>query len=151
GGRAAPEDDRQQRSARSIRRAGRDREGGAVPRLRRQQLRHRHRAVRGRRAGASVGCQGRGRSEEDSPMSASTNRQVRLKRRPVGEPKPDDFELAEAPIPHPGDGQVLSRTIYLSLDPYMRGRMNEARSYAPSVELGQVMVGGTVSEVVESR
>jgi NADPH-dependent curcumin reductase len=84
-------------------------------------------------------------------MVASRNRQVRLKRRPVGEPKPDDFELAEAPIPSPGDGQVLSRTIYLSLDPYMRGRMNEARSYAPSVELGQVMVGATVSEIVESR
>ena len=84
-------------------------------------------------------------------MPASTNRQVRLKSRPIGEPKPDNFQLAEAPMPSPGDGQVLSRTIYLSLDPYMRGRMNEARSYAPSVDLGQVMVGATVSEVVESR
>jgi hypothetical protein len=79
------------------------------------------------------------------------NRQIRLQRRPVGLPKPDDFELAKAPVPSPGDGQVLSRTIYLSLDPYMRGRMNEARSYAASVDLGQVMVGSTVSEVVESR
>jgi hypothetical protein len=79
------------------------------------------------------------------------NRQIRLKSRPIGEPKPDDFQLAEAPIPSPVDGQVLSRTIYLSLDPYMRGRMNEARSYAASVDLGQVMVGATVSEVVESR
>ena len=84
-------------------------------------------------------------------MPASRNRQIRLKSRPIGEPKPGDFELAEAPIPSPGDGQVLSRTIYLSLDPYMRGRMNEGRSYAASVELGQVMVGATVSEVVESR
>ena len=84
-------------------------------------------------------------------MPASTNRQVRLKSRPIGEPKPDNFQLAEAPMPSPGDGQVLSRTIYLSLDPYMRGRMNEARSYAPSVDLGQVMVGATVSEVVQSR
>lgn len=84
-------------------------------------------------------------------MPASENRQVRLKSRPVGEPKPDDFQLAEAPIPTPGDGQVLSRTIYLSLDPYMRGRMNEGRSYAASVDLGHVMVGATVSEVVESR
>ena len=84
-------------------------------------------------------------------MPASTNRQVRLKSRPIGEPKPDDFQLAEAPIPSPGDGQVLSRTIYLSLDPYMRGRMNEGRSYAASVDLGHVMVGATVSEIVESR
>jgi len=84
-------------------------------------------------------------------MPALTNRQVRLESRPIGEPKPEDFQVAEAPIPAPGDGQVLSRTIYLSLDPYMRGRMNEGRSYAASVDLGQVMVGATVSEVVESR
>jgi NADPH-dependent curcumin reductase len=84
-------------------------------------------------------------------MPALGNRQIRLKSRPVGEPRPDDFQLAEAPIPSPGDGQVLSRTIYLSLDPYMRGRMNEARSYAASVDLGQLMVGATVSEIVESR
>jgi len=84
-------------------------------------------------------------------MPALTNRQVRLESRPIGEPKPEDFQVAEAPIPAPGDGQVLSRTIYLSLDPYMRGRMNEGRSYAASVDLGQVMVGATVGEVVESR
>ncbi len=84
-------------------------------------------------------------------MPALRNRQVRLKSRPIGEPKPDDFQFADAPIPTPGDGQALSRTIYLSLDPYMRGRINEGRSYAASVDLGQVMVGATVSEVVESR
>src|SRR5919201_3461648 len=84
-------------------------------------------------------------------MLASRNRQVRLKNRPIGEPKSDDFQLVEAPMPSPGDGQVLARTIYLSLDPYMRGRMNEGRSYAASVDLGQVMVGATVSEIVESR
>jgi NADPH-dependent curcumin reductase CurA len=84
-------------------------------------------------------------------MQHGKNRQVRLERRPIGEPKPDDFELVEAPIPSPEDGQVLSRTIYLSLDPYMRGRMREGRSYAASVDLGQVMVGGTVSQVVASR
>ncbi|MGH7277335.1 MAG: NADP-dependent oxidoreductase [Candidatus Rokuibacteriota bacterium] len=84
-------------------------------------------------------------------MTAAVNRQVRLKSRPVGEPTPSDFELVETPVPEPGDGQILCRTIYLSLDPYMRGRMNEARSYAASVDLGQVMVGGTVSEIVESR
>ena len=79
------------------------------------------------------------------------NRRVLLRSRPVGEPTPADFEITEAPVPRPGEGQVLNRTIYLSVDPYMRGRMNAARSYAPGVELGQVMVGGTVSEVVESR
>jgi NADPH-dependent curcumin reductase len=84
-------------------------------------------------------------------MPASVNRQIVLRDRPVGEPKPIDFELVESPVPVPNDGQILCRTIYLSLDPYMRGRMSEAKSYAQSVELGQVMVGGTVSEVVESR
>jgi NADPH-dependent curcumin reductase CurA len=80
-----------------------------------------------------------------------TNRRVLLKRRPVGEPKPTDFEIADAPVPTPQDGEILVRTIWLSLDPYMRGRMNDVKSYAPSVELGQPMVGGTVGEVVESR
>ena len=80
-----------------------------------------------------------------------TNRRVLLKRRPVGEPKPTDFEVVDAPVPTPQDGEILVRTIWLSLDPYMRGRMNDVKSYAPSVELGQPMVGGTVGEVVESR
>ncbi|HEX9819532.1 MAG TPA: NADP-dependent oxidoreductase [Methylomirabilota bacterium] len=84
-------------------------------------------------------------------MPAITNRRVLLRSRPAGEPKPTDFEIADAPLPAPGDGEVLCRTIYLSLDPYMRGRMNDVKSYAPSVELGQPMVGGTVSEVVDSR
>jgi NADPH-dependent curcumin reductase CurA len=79
------------------------------------------------------------------------NRRVLLRRRPVGAPRADDFEVAEAPIPTPRPGEILCRTLYLSIDPYMRGRMNEGRSYAASVELGQVMVGGTVSEVAESR
>jgi len=81
----------------------------------------------------------------------ATSRRVLLCRRPEGEPRPTDFEIVEAPVPGPGEGEVLTRTIYLSLDPYMRGRMNPGRSYAPSVELGQVMVGSTVGEVVESR
>jgi NADPH-dependent curcumin reductase CurA len=80
-----------------------------------------------------------------------TNRQVLLKRRPVGKPSADDFEIADAPIPAASDGAVLRRTIYLSLDPYMRGRMSEGPSYATPVALGQVMGGGTVSQVVESR
>ena len=80
-----------------------------------------------------------------------TNQQIRLKKRPVGMPTPDDFESTVAPRPRPADGEVLRRTIYLSLDPYMRGRMNDGPSYAAPVKLGDVMVGHTVSEVVESR
>jgi NADPH-dependent curcumin reductase CurA len=81
----------------------------------------------------------------------STNRQIRLKSRPAGMPSADNFELAERVRPQPHDGEVLRRTIYLSLDPYMRGRMSDAKSYAPPVALGDVMCGHTVSEVVESR
>ena len=84
-------------------------------------------------------------------MPTTANRQIVLRRRPVGMPKPDDFDLVEAPLPSPKDGEVLCRTIYLSLDPYMRGRISGARSYAQSVELGQVIVGATVSQVLESR
>jgi NADPH-dependent curcumin reductase CurA len=79
------------------------------------------------------------------------NRQIVLRSRPVGAPTPDNFELKETPLPRPGAGEFLGRTIYLSLDPYMRGRMNDVRSYAPSVQIGQPMVGGTVSEVVDSN
>jgi NADPH-dependent curcumin reductase CurA len=80
-----------------------------------------------------------------------TNQRVVLARRPRGSPRVDDFRLEEAPVPAPAAGQVLCRTIYLSLDPYMRGRLREERSYARRVEIGEVIVGGTVSEVVESR
>jgi NADPH-dependent curcumin reductase CurA len=79
------------------------------------------------------------------------NRQIVLKSRPVGAPKSGNFELVESPIPKPRDGEILCRTIYLSLDPYMRGRMNESKSYARSVEVGEVMVGATVSELLESK
>src|SRR5580698_1738334 len=78
------------------------------------------------------------------------NMQVRLASRPAGRPSAANFEIAAAPVPAPGDGQVLLRTRYLSLDPYMRGRMSDAPSYAPPVEVGAVMVGGTICEVVES-
>jgi NADPH-dependent curcumin reductase CurA len=80
-----------------------------------------------------------------------TNRKFLLARRPNGEPVAADFELVTAPVPKPGDGQVLTRTIYLSLDPYMRGRMNAEKSYADPVEIGAVMEGGTVCRVEASR
>jgi NADPH-dependent curcumin reductase CurA len=84
-------------------------------------------------------------------MPAETTRQIVLASRPRGEPTPDDFRLVEAEVPEPGPGQLLLRTIYLSLDPYMRGRMDAGPSYAPPVEIGAVMEGGTVSEVVKSN
>ena len=79
------------------------------------------------------------------------NHQIRLRSRPTGEPTPANFEAADGPVPNVKDGEVLRRTIYLSLDPYMRGRMSDAASYATPVNIGDVMGGHTVSEVVESR
>jgi len=79
------------------------------------------------------------------------NRQVLLKSRPSGEPTAANFGIVEREVAALADGDVLVRTLFLSLDPYMRGRMNEGRSYAASVDVGGVMVGGTVGEVVESR
>ncbi|MDO5758843.1 MAG: NADP-dependent oxidoreductase [Rhodobacterales bacterium] len=79
------------------------------------------------------------------------NRQLVLAERPEGEPTKDTLNLVEGEIPVAGDNQMLLRTEYLSLDPYMRGRMSDAASYAASVEIGDVMVGGTVAQVVESN
>lgn len=79
------------------------------------------------------------------------NVQIVLARRPKGAVQESDFRRVETDVPEIGDGQFLVRNRYLSLDPYMRGRMNDAKSYAKSVELGEVMVGGTVGEVIESR
>jgi NADPH-dependent curcumin reductase len=83
-------------------------------------------------------------------MASATNRQILLKSRPSGPPSAANFERVDSAAPEPGEGQVLLRTLYLSLDPYMRGRMNDARSYAKPAELGKPMVGGTVSEVIAS-
>jgi NADPH-dependent curcumin reductase CurA len=80
-----------------------------------------------------------------------TNRQIHLVSRPAGEPSVDNFKLVEAPVAPLEDGEVLVRNHYLSLDPYMRGRMNESKSYAQPQPLNEVMIGGTVGEVVESR
>ena len=82
---------------------------------------------------------------------AERNRRIVLAARPEGEPKAGDFHLVEADVPVPPEGQLLLRTLWLSLDPYMRGRMSAAKSYAEPVAIGEVMVGGTVCEVVESR
>ena len=79
------------------------------------------------------------------------NRQITLAARPVGYPKETDFKLVQTAIPKPEDGHVLLKTLYLSVDPYMRGRMNASRSYAANVEHNEVMVGGVISEVIESR
>ena len=79
------------------------------------------------------------------------NHQILLVSRPIGEPTPDNFRLVEMDIPQPGSGQMLLKAIYLSLDPYMRGRMNAAKSYAPPVEIGQVMEGRTVAQVMASN
>src|SRR3954453_6549074 len=80
-----------------------------------------------------------------------TARRIVLASRPVGEPKPSDFRLEEYPVPQPGPGELLLKTKWLSLDPYMRGRMSDAPSYAKPVGIGEVMEGGTVNEVVASK
>ena len=84
-------------------------------------------------------------------MAHSTNRQWLLASRPVGMATIANFRMHEAPVPVPRNGEVLCRTIFLSVDPYMRGRMNEGRSYADPAKLDSVMVGGTVSQVVDSQ
>jgi NADPH-dependent curcumin reductase CurA len=77
-------------------------------------------------------------------------REVRLAARPVGEPKPSDFELVEVPVPEPAEGELLVRNLVMSVDPYMRGRMNDAKSYVPPFQVGAALEGGAVGEVVES-
>jgi NADPH-dependent curcumin reductase CurA len=89
-------------------------------------------------------------TSEETTMSQLAKRVV-LASRPVGEPKPSDFRIEEQAVPTPGEGQVLLRTIWLSLDPYMRGRMSDGPSYATPVPIGGVMEGGTVSEVAASN
>jgi len=85
-------------------------------------------------------------------MSMPTvNRQFTLKSRPVGMPVRENFDLIETPLPALKDGEVLVKAAYLSVDPYMRGRISGMKSYAAPVEIGQVMVGGAVAQVVESK
>lgn len=84
-------------------------------------------------------------------MPSAVNRQILLAARPVGAPKPSDFKLVETGIPEPGPGEVLVRNIYMSVDPYMRGRMNDRRSYAKPWEVGQPADGRAVGEVLKSN
>ncbi|NWA04860.1 NADP-dependent oxidoreductase [Pseudomonas gingeri] len=84
-------------------------------------------------------------------MSHTQNPRIVLAARPEGLPKPTDFRLEYTDIPAPGEGQVLLENLYLSLDPYMRGRMSAAKSYAESIAIGEVMVGATIARIKHSR
>ncbi len=79
------------------------------------------------------------------------SREIRLAARPRGAPVGSDFELAEVEVPDPGDGELVIRNAYLSVDPYMRGRMNDVKSYVPPFALGEPMTGGAVGHVIASR
>jgi NADPH-dependent curcumin reductase CurA len=79
------------------------------------------------------------------------NRRVVLASRPKAAPQESDFKLVEAPVPDPAEGEMIVRSLYLSLDPYMRGRMSDRASYAKPVEIGEVMTGGAVARVVATR
>jgi NADPH-dependent curcumin reductase CurA len=84
-------------------------------------------------------------------MNTLTNRRIVLAARPQGAPQSSDFSMISEPVPEFGEGEIISRTIYLSLDPYMRGRMNEGKSYAAPVEIGETMCASTVSQVLKSN
>jgi NADPH-dependent curcumin reductase CurA len=84
-------------------------------------------------------------------VTQTSSREIRLASRPKGLPRPENFSLEHAVLPPLADGQVLVRNRYLSVDPYMRGRMNDVKSYAPGFEVGQPLTGRAVGEVVESR
>jgi NADPH-dependent curcumin reductase len=100
---------------------------------------------------ASLGTLGALAASSAFSADPVSNRRIVLASRPTGKPSADNFRMETRPIPALAQDQMLLKTRYLSLDPYMRGRMNAGKSYAARVELGEVMVGGTVSEVVQSR
>ena len=87
----------------------------------------------------------------ETPQLPSTGREWHLVSRPVGFPQPSDFALVEAEVRQPGPGEVLVRNAYVSVDPYMRGRMSSAKSYVAPFELGKTMQGGAVGEVIASN
>ena len=84
-------------------------------------------------------------------MSELTNTRIVLKSRPVGMPTEDNFDIQSVPVKNPGENEMLLRTLWLSLDPYMRGRMSDRKSYAKPLEIGEVITGGVVSEVLASN
>lgn len=84
-------------------------------------------------------------------MTTSGNRQVILAARPIGLPKSSDFKIETAPVPEPAAGQILVRNLWMSVDPYMRGRMSDRKSYAPSFQVGEPMEGRAVGQVVKSN
>jgi NADPH-dependent curcumin reductase CurA len=84
-------------------------------------------------------------------MQNQKSREIRLKRRPAGMPAPEDFELAETTVATPGEGEVLVRNSYMSVDPYMRGRMVDRKSYVPPFQIGEALSGGAVGQVVASH
>lgn len=84
-------------------------------------------------------------------MSSTTSREIRLKSRPIGMPTADNFELATVSLPAPSEGQLLVKNLYMSVDPYMRGRMVDRPSYVPPFQLGEALTGGCVGEVVQSE
>jgi len=81
----------------------------------------------------------------------TSSREIHLAARPHGMPRPEDFALVEVDVPDPAEGELLIRNAFVSVDPYMRARMNEAESYAPSYRVGEVMWGGAAGQVVASR
>jgi len=84
-------------------------------------------------------------------MENNQNKKILLASRPTGMPTPDNFKIVDAEMPQPKEGEILIRTLYLSVDPYMRGRMNDRKSYVPPFVVNEVITGGVVGEVIESR
>ena len=84
-------------------------------------------------------------------MAGELSREVRLRNRPEGLPSESDFELAEVVMPEIGEGQMLVRNIYMSVDPYMRGRMHDRESYIPPFQIGKPLEGGSIGQVIESK
>ena len=81
----------------------------------------------------------------------TTVREIRLKSRPSGLPTPENFEMASVDLPAPGAGEVQVKNLWMTVDPYMRGRMNDVKSYAPPFQLGKAMDGGAIGEVTISN
>ncbi|MBT3899389.1 MAG: NADP-dependent oxidoreductase, partial [Gammaproteobacteria bacterium] len=84
-------------------------------------------------------------------MAERINKRITLKSRPHGMPEDENYDIQQVAVENPGDNEMLLKTLWLSLDPYMRGRMNDAKSYAKPLDIGEVITAGVVSQVVESN